>query len=399
MANDQEPDEPDPSTLCARGFEPRPSTTVPIAPPIQLSSVYHVADLAQIDALYEGQQSGYIYARDGHPNATALATKVAALEGAEAALVCASGMAAESAVFLGLLSHGDEVAISDGLYGKTVVLVVRELARFGIGHRIFDATRPETLREAITPRTRLVFAETLSNPLVRLADIAGLAEVTHASGRGAQLVIDHTFAPLLCRPLALGADALTHSLTKLISGHSDVTLGLLAGSQSLIDRASAVASAYGFTGNAFESWLTLRGVSTLSVRSVRACANALSLAERLAGHPKVKAVHYPGLTTHPDHARAVAMLKGGFGTIVTVDLGSRTEADAFIRALHHVPFAPSLGDVATTLSHPATTSHRGQTAEQWARQGISPGLVRLSVGLEDPGDLWADFRQALDSAV
>jgi cystathionine beta-lyase/cystathionine gamma-synthase len=344
-------------------------------------------------ALYEGSEPGFIYARDGHPNAVQLAAKIAALEGAEAALVCASGMAAEAAVFLALLNQGDQVAISEGLYGRSAALVGRELARFGIGHRLFDATRPGSLREALTPATRLVFAETLSNPLVRLADIAGLAEVAGAAG--ARLLIDHTFAPLLCRPLDLGAEAVMHSATKLIGGHSDLTLGLLAGGRDLIGRASAVASTFGLTGNPFESWLALRGAATLALRSTRACANALALAERLSAHEKVRAVHYPGLSTHPDHARAARVLSGGFGTIVTIDLGGRALADAFIRSLRHIPFAPSLGDVATTLSHPATTSHRNQTPEQWARQGITPGLVRLSIGLEDLDDLWDDLGQAL----
>jgi len=361
-----------------------------------LSAVYQVAGLGQIDALYNGEESGYFYARDGHPNAAQLAAKLATLEGAEAGLVCASGMAAEAAVFLACLNQGDEIAVSDGLYGKTVALVGRELSRFGVGHTVFDATRPETLRAALTPRTRLVFAETLSNPLVRLADVVGLAEVTRSSAPEARLVIDHTFAPLLCRPIELGADAVTHSVTKLIGGHSDLTQGLLAGGRALIGRAAAVASAFGLTGNPFESWLALRGAATLGVRSERACANALSLAERLAGHPKVVAVHYPGLKNHPDHGRAARTLRGGFGTIVTIDVGGRSQADALIRALRHVPFAPSLGDVATTLSHPATTSHRGQSAEQWARQGITPGLVRLSIGLENADDLWDDFQQALE---
>jgi cystathionine beta-lyase/cystathionine gamma-synthase len=390
------PDDPQPSTVCARSSEVAASTTGPLSSPIQLSSVYRIDDLRQIDALYQGEEAGYIYARDGHPNATELAAKIAALEGAAAAVVCASGMAAESAVFLACMGQRDEIALSDGLYGRTVALVGRELSRFGVGHRLFDATRPETLREVLTSRTRIVFAETLSNPLVRLADIAGLAEVLRSAGSDARLVIDHTFAPLLCRPLELGADAVTHSLTKLISGHSDVTLGLLAGARALIDRATVVASTFGLTGSPFESWLTLRGVATLSLRSARACGNALALAERLLGHSRVQAVHYPGLSVHPDHARATQVLRGGFGTILTIDLSGRDQADAFIKGLRHVPFAPSLGDVATTLSHPASTSHRGQTAEQWARQGITAGLVRLSVGLEDPEDLWTDFSRALE---
>ena len=387
---------PDPATLCARAPEPPPSATAPLAPPLLLSAVYRVAGLDQIDALYSGAESGYFYARDGHPNGSQLAAKLAELEGAEAGLICASGMAAESALFLSCLETGDEIAISDGLYGKTVALVGRELSRFGVGHTIFDASRPDTLRRALSSRTRLVFAETISNPLVRVADIAGLAEELRSSGTPAPLVIDHTFAPLLCRPIELGAEAVTHSLTKLIGGHSDVTLGLLAGSRRLIERAKAVASAFGLTGNPFDSWLALRGSATLSLRSERACANALALAERLAGHPRVVAVHYPGLARHPDHALAAQLFRGGFGTIATIDVGGRDQADALIRALHNVPFAPSLGDVATTLSHPASTSHRGQTAEQWARQGITPGLVRLSIGIEAVDDLWDDFRQALD---
>src|SRR4051794_17116537 len=185
------PDPPaDPSTTCARGEAGPPSRTAPLAPSLHLSAVYRVEGLDQVDALYEGREPGFIYARDGHPNATQLAAKIAALEGAEAALVCASGMAAEAAVFLAVVGQGDAIALSEGLYGRSIALVAGELARFGVEHRSFDATRPATLRAALTPSTRLVFAETLSNPLVRLADIAGLAEVAHQAG--AQLVIDHT---------------------------------------------------------------------------------------------------------------------------------------------------------------------------------------------------------------
>ena len=191
---------------------------------------------------------------------------------------------------------------SPRLYGRSVALIGRGAGR-GSGSAIgrSDATRPgDSSARALTPATRLVFAETLSNPLVRLADIPGLAEVARAAG--ARLVIDHTFAPLLCRPLELGAEAVTHSATKLIGGHSDLTLGLLAGSHEIVGRASAVATTFGLTGNPFESWLALRGESTLALRSARACASALTLAERLSAHEKVRAVHYPGLETHPDHA-------------------------------------------------------------------------------------------------
>jgi cystathionine beta-lyase/cystathionine gamma-synthase len=389
-----QPPRPRPETTCARPTEPPDSSTLPLASPLQLSSVYRFESLDQLEAVYAGAP-GFVYARDGHPNAAELAAKIAVLEGAEAALVCASGMAAESAVFLTHLDAGDHLALSDGLYGKTAALATQELARFSISSSVFDATRADSLRAILQPRTRLVFVETLSNPLVRLADIEAIAEI--AASAGAKLVVDHTFAPLLCRPLDLGAKAVIHSGTKLIGGHSDLMLGLLAGSRELIDRCAAVVSNFGLNGNPFESWLALRGLATLGVRSARACANALRLAERLAGHPKVRAVHYPGLASHPDHARATRLLQGGFGTIVTIDLGERAQADAVIRALRHIPFAPSLGDASTTLSHPASTSHRGQTPEQWARQGITAGLIRLSIGLEDADDIWDDLNQAFNA--
>lgn len=387
------PERPHPETICARPPAAPESTTTPLGPPLQLSVVYRLADLDQVDAAYQGRTPGYIYARDGHPNAATLAARVAALEGAEAALVCASGMAAESSALLGVLEQGAHVALSDGLYGRTSALVLRELARFGVGSSTFDPTEAGTLRAALTPATRIVFVETLSNPLLRLADLPALAGLAHEAG--ALLVVDQTFAPLLCRPLGLGADLVVHSATKLIGGHSDLTLGLLAGPADRIERASAVASTFGLTGNPFESWLCLRGLATLPLRSARACATALELARRLQDHPGVRAVHYPGLPGHPDHERAARAFDGGFGTIATIDLGSRERADGFIRGLRQIPFAPSLGDVATTISHPATTSHRGQTPEQWARQGITPGLIRISFGLEAPDDLWEDIRPAL----
>ncbi|CAN5694880.1 aminotransferase class I/II-fold pyridoxal phosphate-dependent enzyme [soil metagenome] len=372
---------------------PRPETTSPLVSPLELSVVYRFEGLDHVDAFYEGQATGHVYARDGHPNADRLADRIAQLEGAAAALVCASGMAAEAAVLLSVLNQGDHVAYAEQLYGRTTALIARELARFGVTGTPFDATRPESLPAVLNPNTRLVFVETLSNPLVRLADLERLAEIAHQAN--ARLVVDHTFAPLLCRPLERGADVVTHSATKLIGGHSDLTLGLVAGARPLIERTASIASTFGLTGNPFESWLALRGLATLPLRSTRACATALDLAGRLERHPEVGAVHYPGLVSHPDHALATRLLQEGFGIIVTIDLATRERADALIRGLRQVPLAPSLGDVATTLSHPATTSHRGQSAEQWSRQGITPGLIRFSFGLEDPGDLWDDLDQAL----
>ncbi|WZO96955.1 aminotransferase class I/II-fold pyridoxal phosphate-dependent enzyme [Isosphaeraceae bacterium EP7] len=385
--------EPEDSTRCARPAEAPPMATEPLVPPLHLSAVYKIKGLDQVDALYGGEQSGYIYARDGHPNASQLAAKVASLEGAEAALVCASGMGAEAAPLLALLGSGDHIALSEGVYGRTSVLV-NELSRYGVTHSTFDPTSPESLQDALTGKTRVVFAETLSNPLLRLADLPGLAEVAREAG--ATFLVDHTFAPLLCRPIALGADAVTHSATKLIGGHADLTQGVLAGSRELVTRAGSLASTFGMTGNPFESWLALRGLSTLALRVERTSTTALELAGRLERVNQVYAVHYPGLAVHPDHVRARSLLGTKFGAMLTFDLGSRAAADRFIRTLEHIPFAPSLGDVSTTLSHPVTTSHRSFTPERAAALGITPGLIRLSVGLEDPADLWADLSQALE---
>jgi cystathionine beta-lyase/cystathionine gamma-synthase len=355
--------------------------------------VYEIADLDQIDALNDGRVRGFSYARDAHPNAVQLAEKIASLERAEAGLVCASGMAAIASSVLALVGQGDHVVLSEGLYGKTTTLVCRELVRFGVGSGSFDPAQPDALNQLINPRTRLIIVETISNPLLRVADL-------EAIGRGARnadvpLLVDNTFAPLLCRPIEHGATYVMHSVTKLIGGHSDVTLGALVGPLERIERIRSVASTFGQTGNPFESWLALRGMATLSLRSARASANALELAGRLEAHPKIERVFYPGLCSHPDYQIARRILKNGFGAMVAFDVGGRAEANHFISALRHIPFAPSLGDVQTTLSHPQSTSHRTLDAEALAGVGITPGLIRLSVGIEDVDDLWTDLAKAL----
>jgi cystathionine beta-lyase/cystathionine gamma-synthase len=385
---------PGDATRCARTPARATSVSQPLAPSLELSSVYEIADLDQIDGLSEGRLAGFFYARDGHPNAVQLAAKMADIEGAEAALVCASGMAAIASTVLALVGQGDHVVLSEGLYGKTTTLVTRELVRFGVTHASFDPAHPELLESLLTtPRTRLVMVETISNPLLRVADLESIGRVCCVAD--VPILVDQTFAPLLCRALALGATFVMHSATKLIGGHSDLTLGVVAGPRDRIDRVRTVASTFGQTGNPFDSWLALRGLSTLSLRAGRTSSTALELAGRLEAHPRVARVFYPGLASHPDFQVARRLLKGGFGAMVTFDVGGRAQADRLIRSLHHIPFAPSLGDVQTTLSHPCSTSHRGQDPETLKRLGITPGLIRLSVGLEDVEDLWADLDQAL----
>jgi cystathionine beta-lyase/cystathionine gamma-synthase len=383
------------TTLCARAPGPAGSSSRPLVPPIDLSVVYCPDDLAHVDALYDGTARGFIYARDGHPNAAQLAEKLARLEGAEAGLICASGMGAIAAALLTLLGQGDHVLLSDGVYGRTSALVSNQLPRWGIGHSTFDPADPSAAKGFLKPSTRAILVETISNPLLRVADLPGLAGV--AGEVGIPLVVDNTFAPLICKPIACGASLVMHSVTKMIGGHSDLTLGALLGDRDRIAAIQGVASTLGQTGNPFESWLAMRGLSTLGLRMARASVTALELARRLERHPAVARVYYPLLPSHPDHGLATRLLGEFGGSMLTIDLGAREHSESFIRALAgSIPFAPSLGDVQTTLSHPATTSHRGHDAAALARQGIGAGMVRVSVGVEDPEDLWREFRTALD---
>jgi cystathionine beta-lyase/cystathionine gamma-synthase len=382
------------ATACARGPIRIESTSAPLVAPLELSTVYCPTDLDHVDALSNGQARGFIYARDGHPNAAQLAEKLARLEGGEAGLICASGMGAIASVLLTLLSQNDHALISEGVYGKTSALATRLMPRWGIRHDVFDpAAKAATLRTLLKPTTRVIFTETISNPLLRVADLGSLATVAREAG--IPLVVDNTFAPLICRPIEQGASLVVHSVTKMIGGHSDLTLGAVVGRGDLIEQTRVVASTLGQTGNPFESWMALRGLATLSLRFGRACETSLDLARRFEADTRVARVFYPGLPSHPDFTLASRLLKDGAGAIVTIDLGTRARAESFIRGLSAIPFAPSLGDVQTTLSHPASTSHRGQDETQLARQAITAGMVRLSVGIEDVDDLWRDFCQGL----
>jgi cystathionine beta-lyase/cystathionine gamma-synthase len=330
-----------------------------------------------------GKLPGYVYQRDGHPNAYLLAEKCRQLHGADRAAIAASGMGALAAALLSQLKAGDHCVVGSRAYGKTHVLFGAEASRLGIEMTRVDTCDLKATAAAFKPNTRLVLAETIANPLLEVADIAALAEIAHA--RKALLLIDNTFAsPILCRPLALGADLVMESLTKTMNGHSDVILGLLCGREAVFDRVPAVISAWGLSSSPFDCWLAERGLSTAHLRIERACENALAAAEFLKSQTKqVNRVHYPGLATHPQHALAKKQFGGHFGTIVTFNLaGGRPAADAFIATAKQIPFCPSLGELSTTLSHPETTSHRGMTAEQRTALGITGGTIRLSVGTE-----------------
>jgi cystathionine beta-lyase/cystathionine gamma-synthase len=372
----------DPQDLCPRPERVPPQATHPHVPPIYLSSVYECHDPAQADAVLSGRESGYVYARDGHPNADLLAEKCRQLHGTERAAITGSGMGALATLLLSQLEPGDHVVVSNQLYGRTLSLFVGEAARFGINSTLVDACDLAATRAAMTPRTRLVVVETISNPMLRVADIEALAELTHA--RGAALVTDNTLAgPVVCRPKLLGADWVMESMTKTMNGHSDVLLGLLCGASDRWARVPTTMATWGLTAAPFDCWLALRGLNTLAVRMERACANALAAAEHLARSNAVQAISYPGLATHSDHIVAKRQFAGRFGSLVTFTLaGGAPAAQAFIVAASRIPFCPSLGELSTTLSHPESTSHRALTAEARQALGIGGGTIRLSVGIE-----------------
>jgi cystathionine beta-lyase/cystathionine gamma-synthase len=357
--------------------------SAPLVPPLYQSSVYNLPDLDALDRVMNGQEPGFIYARDAHPNAQALAGKLAMLESAKWAIVCGSGMASLSAAFLGYVSAGDRIIASNALYGRTTKLLRQELARFSVKTTVVDANDLDAVRAAFAQPARVLYVETMSNPLCRVPNIPALAEIAKANN--AKFIVDNTFAtPVLFRPLEHGADLVMESLTKIIGGHSDVTLGVISGSDlELPPVLSQIVSTWGLSANPFDCWLCDRSLPTLDLRVRAASANAARLANWLAGTAGVSRVVYPGRPEHPDHAIAKRLLGENFGNMLCVELaGGRDAVNGFMRHATGIPFSPSLGHVTTTMSHPDTTSHRYESPAEKRRQGITEGLVRLSVGVE-----------------
>jgi cystathionine beta-lyase/cystathionine gamma-synthase len=384
-----------PDDICPR-IEPQPPMpAAPASPAIWPASVYACDSPETAQRLLEGTLPGYVYQRDGHPNADMLAARCGELHGADQAVVTASGMSALSAAVLSLLEAGDHVVASNQLYGRSLQLLLREVARLGIAATAVDVCRPDDVAAAWQPRTRLLVAETISNPLLRVCDLAKLAELAHE--RGGLFLVDNTFAsPVLCRPMDRGADLVMESISKIINGHSDVMLGLLCGPSRHWGRVRDAVSAWGLASSPFDCWLALRGLATLHLRVERACSNASAAAEFLSRQAKVSGVRYPGLADHADHGLAARQFGGRFGWMITFDLaGGRPAAEAFIRSARNIPFCPSLGEVSTTLSHPESTSHRGMTAADRAKLGITGGTIRLSVGTESSEHVVAALGEGL----
>jgi len=304
-------------------------------------------------------------------------------------------MAAITAVLLAVTQQGDRIVASNRLYGRTTQLLNQELVRYGVQSTFVDASSPGQVRSALEKPAKALLVETMSNPLLALVDIEALAEV--AQDRGCLLIVDNTFAtPILTRPLDLGADVVVESLTKMIGGHSDVTLGLAGGTSDLLAQVSQVVSIWGLASNPFDCWLASRGLATLPLRMRTASANAAALADWLVEQRGVSRVLYPGRADHPDYELAKRLLRGGFGNMLCFELeGGRDAVNRFLRLAKGLPFSPSLGDTTTTCSHPSTTSHRYVSPAEKRRQGIGDGLVRLSVGVEDLQQIQEEMKKGL----
>ena len=374
---------------------PAPSITVPSSPPIYQSTAFDIADLDVLEKIHAGELQGDIYTRDSNPNHTALAESIAALEETEAGAVFASGMGALGSIFLTLAAAGDHVILAKAIYGKTMQLAHR-MQRFGISVSTFDATKPDELTSLITDKTRFVLVETVSNPLLEVADIRALSNLLPAE---IPLVVDSTFTtPELIKPCQLGASIVMHSASKYINGHGDVMLGLAAGSAVLMKRLNSTSSVFGQNANPFESWLCQRGLRTLPLRMNQICRTTLELARSLNGHPGVRRVYHPSLENHVSHEIAQRLYPLGTGGILSLELaGSGVDVvNTFMHAATSIPFAPTLADARTTMSHPASTSHRFMSPSARAAIGIRDELVRISVGLESFKQLRAELSAALD---
>lgn len=375
------------------GQHPDPATGA-ISTPTYQTTAFGYGTLEQGAALFAGEATGYRYSRFANPTVAALEAKLADLEGADAAVAFASGTAACSSLLLGLLAPGDELVFLGPLYGGTEGLLRGMGERWGI--KVVDATAGG-LAAALTPATRMVWVETLTNPTLRLHDLAEVARLARA--HGAVSVADNTFCtPVLAQPLALGIDLVLHSMTKYLGGHGDATGGIVAGSA---ERVAAVRkTGLGHVGGNLapaEAYLFLRGIKTLPLRMAAHCEGALAVARFLQSHPAVRAVHYPGLPTHPQHDLARRQLQGGFGGMVTFELarGERAEAARVLNRLRLFTQAVSLGDVDSLACHPASTTHSFVSPAARAAAGVGEGMIRLSVGIEHPDDLVADLAQAL----
>ena len=365
----------------------------PLTTPIYATSTFVFDSAADLEAYQEGRSGKYIYSRYANPTVQAAEAKIAALEGAEAALVTSSGMAATATALFGLLQTGDEVVCSAAIYGGTLQVLVQQLHRFGVRVRFASLQELADPDYLLGPDTRVLWFESPINPTLRCVDISRTAAACRA--RNVVSIIDNTFAsPINQQPLSYGVDLVMHSATKYLNGHSDVTAGVLAGSTAMIDRLASARKLFGGVLEPASAYALGRGLKTLEVRVLRQNATALAVAEWLSTQPQVVGVLYPGLPSHPDHAVARRQMRG-FGGMVTFDVDSYEAASRTFDRLTLIKRAASLGGVESLCSLPVLTSQYGLTDDQLRAAGVTRGMLRLSIGLEHPDDLIADLEKAL----
>ncbi|MCE8514707.1 methionine gamma-lyase [Ruegeria pomeroyi] len=369
-----------------------------LTPPLHLTSTFAFETAEAGGEMFAGERQGHIYSRISNPTLDLLEQRIATLEGAEAGLALSSGMGAITAVLWTLLSPGDEVIVDKTLYGCTFSYMRHGLAKWGVTITHVDLTDPENLKTAISDKTRVVYFETPANPNMRLVDIATVSEIAHRSG--ASVVVDNTYAtPYLTRPIEMGADIVLHSATKYLGGHGDVVAGLVVGGAEQIAeiRLYGMKDMTGAVMAPFNAMLILRGLKTLALRMDRHCASAQVVAEWLAAHPAVGEVYFPGLPSFAQHELANRQMAQP-GAMIAFELkGGMDAGRAMMNRLNMIARAVSLGDAETLIQHPASMTHSTYTPEERAEHGISDGLVRLSVGLEEVEDILADLAQSLDA--
>jgi cystathionine gamma-lyase len=369
------------------GQAPDPGTGA-IMTPVFLTSTYVQEEL--------GKNKGYEYSRVSNPTRTALEQNVAALEGGTEGLAFGSGTAAVDAIFH-LLAPGDHVVMSQNVYGGTYRIAKMIWEGYGLRFSFVDTTDVRRIEEALLPSTRMLFIETPTNPTIEISDLAACASL--ARSRGLLSVADNTFAtPYLQQPLSFGIDIVVHSLTKYLNGHSDMIGGLVVTSNAAVtERLRFMQKAVGGILGPFDAWLCLRGTKTLAVRMKQHCENALAVGRWLAARRGIARVHFPGLESHPGHALAARQMRG-FGGMISFELGSLEKAAAFLKNVRLCALAESLGGVESIITHPATMTHAAVPPEERLRIGVTDGLVRISVGLEEADDIIRDLDQALRKA-
>ena len=367
---------------------------------IFLTQGFVYPDAEAAEARFKGEDPGFIYARYGNPTVAMFEDRIAALEGAEAAFATASGMAAVNGAMMSQLKAGDHVVAARALFGSCLWICETLLPRFGVAVTLVDGGDLAQWRAAVRPETKVVFFESPSNPTLEIIDIAAVAEIAHAVG--ACVVIDNVFAtPMYQRPLSLGADVVVYSATKYIDGQGRCLGGVVLGREKFIR--GDFETYLKHTGGAmspFNAWVMLKGMETLALRCAAQVASAAEIANALAGHPAVTRLLYPGRADHPQHALAMAQMQGTGGAVIALEVaGGQAGAFRFLNALRLVLISNNLGDAKSIVTHPATTTHQRLSEDARRALGITPGLVRLSVGLEDPADLIADLLRALDAAA